>query len=115
MSENVVEFPGSSPKRKTAIAISGEIDEQRRWKPRRPYTRRKRPVFRSYSLIVESSDDDLIRDVGLDVEKARTKLRLLQERLKGVREQSAAQIKLLTAADTKLSAAIVAALLAGQR
>jgi hypothetical protein len=34
--------------------------------------------------------------------------------LKGVQEQAAAQVQLLTTADTKLSAAIVAALLSGR-
>lgn len=71
--------------------------------------------FRSYDLIVESDDADLVRDVSCDVDKARTKLKALQRRLKGVQEQAAAQIKILTTAETKLTAAIVAALLSGQR
>ena len=82
---------------------------------RKPYYERGGPsmhtfVFRSYDLIVESDEADLIRDVGLDIHKAEVKLRKIRERLQGIREQSAAQIQLLTAADTKLSAAIVAAL-----
>jgi hypothetical protein len=40
-----------------------------------------------------------------------TSTRLSRRRLKGVQEQAAAQVQLLTAADTKLTAAIVAALL----
>jgi hypothetical protein len=72
-------------------------------------------VFRSYRLIVEAEEADLIRDVCFDVDKAQTKLKAVRRRLKGVREQAAAQIKMLTAAETKLAAAIVAALLSGQR
>ncbi|SDS24755.1 hypothetical protein SAMN05444158_1463 [Bradyrhizobium canariense] len=40
-----------------------------------------------------------------------SKLMAIRRRLQGVQEWSAAQIELLTAADTKLTAAIVAALL----
>lgn len=71
-------------------------------------------LCRSYSLIVESDEADLVRDVCLDVDKAQTKLRSLQHRLQSVREQAAAQIEMLTAAETRLSSAIVAALLSGQ-
>ena len=70
--------------------------------------------FRSYGLIAQSDDADLIRDVSIDVDKARTKLRLVQQRLKGVKEQAAARIDLLTTAETKLKAVIVAALLSGR-
>jgi hypothetical protein len=72
-------------------------------------------VFRSYRLIVEAEEADLIRDLCFDVDKAQTKLKAVRRRLKGVQEQAAAQKKLLTAAETKLAAAIVAALLSGQR
>jgi hypothetical protein len=71
-------------------------------------------LFRSYNLIVESGEADLIRDVCLDLEKAQKKLKTIQQRSKDVQEQAAAQIQLLTAAETKLSAAIVAALLSGR-
>jgi Mg2+ and Co2+ transporter CorA len=72
-------------------------------------------LFRSYDLIVESDEADLIRDVCLDIHKAEVKLKKVRQRLQRIQEQSAAQIRLLTAADTKLTAAIVAALLSGQR
>jgi hypothetical protein len=57
------------------------------------------------------------RDVCLDLDKAQTKLKRIQRRLKDVQEQAAASVQLLTAAETKLTAAIVAALLStpGQR
>jgi Mg2+ and Co2+ transporter CorA len=72
-------------------------------------------LFRSYDLIVESDEADLFRDVCLDIHKAEVKLKKVRQRLQRIQEQSAAQIRLLTAADTKLTAAIVAALLSGQR
>jgi hypothetical protein len=81
-----------------------------------PRTRRRNKssmhtfVFRSYDLIVESNEADLIRDVCLDMHKAEVKLRKVRERLRGVQEQAAAQVQLLTVAETKLAAAIAAAL-----
>jgi len=74
----------------------------------------QRLVFRSSHLIVESDEADLVRDVCFAVDRAQTKLKAIQRRLKGVQEQAAAQVKLLTAAETKLTAAIVAALLLTQ-
>jgi hypothetical protein len=41
--------------------------------------------------------------------KAEKKLKAIRRRLQGVQEQAAAQAQLLTAADTKLTAAIAAA------
>jgi hypothetical protein len=72
-------------------------------------------LFRSYDLIVKSDEADLIRDVCLDIHKAEVKLKKVRQRLQGIQEQSAAQIRLLTAADTKLSAAIAAALLSTRK
>jgi hypothetical protein len=72
-------------------------------------------LFRSRELIVGSDEADLVRDVGLDIDKAQTKLHAIRQRLRGVKEQAAAQVQFLTAAETKLAAAIVAALLSGQR
>jgi hypothetical protein len=71
--------------------------------------------FRSREMLLESDEADLIRDVCLDIDKAETKLRKIRERLQSVQKWSAAQIEQLTAADAKLGAAIVAALLSGQR
>ena len=68
-------------------------------------------LFRSYDLILASDETELTRDVCRDIHKAQLKLKKIKQRLQGIREQSAAQIQQLTAADTKLSAAIVAALL----
>jgi hypothetical protein len=113
MSDNIVKFRGKPAKPRSS---SGEADETLF---DRTYVSRGRSmhtfVFRSYDLIVESDEAELLRDVCLDTHKAEVKLRKLKERLQRVREQSAAQIELLTAAETKLSTAIVTALLSGQR
>ena len=68
-------------------------------------------LFRSRELIVESDEADLVRDVSLDIDKAQTKPEAIRQRLRGVQEQAAAQVQFLTAAETKLAATIVAALL----
>ena len=95
----VIDFPNASPRR-------------------RPYNRRgpnmQTLVFRSSHLIVESDEADLVRDVCFAVDRAQTKLKRIQRRLKDVQEQAAANVKLLTTAETKLTAAIVAALLSTQ-
>lgn len=72
-------------------------------------------LFRSYDVILEADEAELVRDVRFDLHKAQVKLRKIKERLQSVREQSAAQIEQLTAADNKLSAAIVAALLSTRK
>lgn len=103
---SVIEFPNAS---------------QRRRQTQRSYTRRSTGVnirtlcFRSYDLIVEADEAELVRDVCRDTRKAEVKLRKVKERLQGERERSAALIEKLTAAETRLSAAIVAALLSNRR
>jgi hypothetical protein len=101
MSDNVITFPepaGLFPKRRRS-----------RENVRKPSMQTF--VYRSYDLIVQSDEADLVRDVSFDIDKAQTKLKAVRRRLKGVQEQAAAKVQLLTAADTKLTAAIVAALL----
>jgi hypothetical protein len=108
----IFKFPG---------AESATIVVERRIASRPPrQTRRSTGVnirtlcFRSYDLIVESDEGELLRDVCLDTHKAEVKLRKVKERLQGERERSAALIELLTAAETRLGAAIVAALLSSR-
>jgi hypothetical protein len=101
--ENVREFHNPS-------FISG--DEPARW--RSPgYKSSGRPnmhtfVFRSYDLIIKSSEADLVRDVRQDPHKANTKLRKIREQLRQNREHAIARENLLDAAEAKLSAAIAA-------
>ena len=64
-------------------------------------------LFRNREAIVEADEADLVRDVCLDIDKAQAKLARIKERLKTVQ----GEVEFLTMADTKLTAAIVAALL----
>jgi DNA-binding transcriptional MerR regulator len=79
----------------------------------RPYRRSGRNmhtfVFRSYNMIVQSEEADLVRDVCLDVDKAQTKLKAVRRQLQRDREHAAARAELLTSVENKLSAAIEAA------
>lgn len=91
----VIDFPNASRRRR-----------------RKPYSYQRGPLaFRSYDTIVESNEADLVRDVCFDMDRAQSKLRRVKQRLKNVQEEAAALVQLLTAAETKLTAAIVAALL----
>jgi hypothetical protein len=105
--ENIIDFPAAADRPKRRNSQRG----------RRPYSRMRTFVFRSYDSIVESDEADLIRDVCFDMDRAQSKLRRVTQRLKNVEEEAAVQVQLLTTAKTKLTAAIVAALLStrGQR
>jgi hypothetical protein len=114
---NVLTFPtgGRSPKNvrelRNPSLISG--GGTARW--RSPgYKSSGRPnmhtfVFRSYELIMASSEAELVRDIHLDVDKARSKLKAIQQQLQRDREHATAREKLLASAESRLSAAIVAA------
>jgi hypothetical protein len=98
----------------TVIDFPNARDRRRALRQTRVRKNMQTFVFRSYDLIVESDEADLVRDVCFDVDKAQTKLKAIQRRLKGVKEQAAASVQLLTEAETKLTAAIVAALLSAR-
>jgi hypothetical protein len=72
-------------------------------------------LFRSREAILEADEAELVRDVSLDIDKATKKLDAVRERLKGVQENAATEVQYLTATESKLAAAIVEALLSGQR
>lgn len=95
------------------VDIEDQVRPAPAWRP----TRRNMQtfVFRSYDLIVESAEADLVRDVRLDVNKAQTKLRRIQRQLQRDRELAEAREALLSSARNKLAAAIVVALLAGRQ
>jgi hypothetical protein len=119
MSNNVITFPEKDslfPKRGRAVTLADGL-EKVDWRSRKR-VRNERTMhtflFRSYNLIVESDEADLVRDVCFNMDRAQSKLRRIKQRLKDVQEQAAAQVQLLTAAETKLAAAIVAALLAAR-
>jgi hypothetical protein len=100
MANNIFKFPVAE--RKTAS------------RPLRSGVNIRTLLFRSRGLILESNEADLVRDVCRDPDKAQTKLKAIRRRLRGVQGWSAAEIAMLTAADTKLTAAIIAALLSTQ-
>ncbi len=70
-------------------------------------------IFRSYDLIAEADEADLIRDVSCDIHKARVKLGKVQQQLRTLRDRAREQF--LASVETKLAAAIVAALLSTRR
>jgi hypothetical protein len=72
-------------------------------------------LFRSTAALLEADEEELVRDVSLDLDKATKKLDAIRKRLKGVQENAAAEVQCLTVAESKLAAAIVEALLSGQR
>jgi DUF1365 family protein len=108
MPDNVITFPepaGLFSKRRT-IPVTSKSHKNVRNGPNMHTL-----LFRSYDLIVQSDEADLVRDVCFNIDRAQTKLKGIRRRLQGVQEEAAAKVQLLTAADTKLTATIVAALL----
>jgi hypothetical protein len=103
----VIDFPNASPRR--GVPRRRAAYRSRTGACNGPNMQRL--LFRGYDLIVESEEADLVRDVCLDIDRAQTKLKAIQRSLQGVREQAAGRVQLLTAAETKLTGAIAAALL----
>lgn len=118
MSSNVVTFPSGGGRPASNVREWQNPSFIRAAGTARPgYQRSGRPnmhtfVFRSYDLIVTSSEADLLRDVRHGLDRARTKLKGIQEQLRREREHAAAREDLLTKAEARLRAAIAAA--AGQ-
>jgi hypothetical protein len=105
--DNVVTFPDPAAKRRPAPSGGRASSIERK--------KMQTFLFRSRDLILQSDEADLVRNVCFDIDKAQTKLKAIRRRLQGLQEYTAAELQLLTAADTKLIAAIVAALLSTQR
>jgi hypothetical protein len=109
MSDNVFAFPGNKTSdRPRSISSSG-----------RPYRVRGEKnkhtlLFRSRESILQSDEPDLVRDVCFDIDRAKGKLERIRARIESLQEYAATELQLLTDADTKLSAALVAALLSTQ-
>jgi hypothetical protein len=94
------------------VTSEGVIGVKRRFATWEPWRRRANMhtfVFRSYDLIIASSEVELVRDVRQDPHKAATKLRNIREQLRRDREHAAARAVLLTKAEARLSAAIAVA------
>jgi hypothetical protein len=106
MSDNVFAFPGNKPSdRAPSISATG-----------RPYRvsgekNRFTLLYRSRESILQSDERDLFRDVCFDIDRAQGKLERIRARIESLQEYAATELQLLTDADAKLSAAIVAALL----
>jgi hypothetical protein len=104
---NIVAFPNGVPRRKPARA------EYRS----RTATRQKNMhtyLFRSREALLEADEGELIRDVCCDPDKAQKKLEKLRARIESLQEYAVSELQLLTGLETKLSAAIVAALLSNR-
>jgi hypothetical protein len=70
-------------------------------------------LFRSREAILESDEADLIADVRFDLHKAQVKLQRMRTARQSLEERTTAELALSVEADTKLAAAIVAALVSG--
>ena len=106
MSDNIFAFPGNKTSdRPRSISSSG-----------RPYRvsgekNRYTLLFRSRESILQSDEQDLFQDVCFDIDRAKGKLERIRARIESLQEYAATELQLLTDADTKLSAALIAALL----
>jgi hypothetical protein len=109
MSDNVIAFRGNrTSDSQRSISSTG-----------RPYRVRGEKnmhalLFRSRESILQSEELDLVRDVCFNIDRAQGKLERIRARIESLQEYAATEIQLLTDADTKLSAALVAALLSTQ-
>jgi hypothetical protein len=115
----IIKFPDrrtSELRKMVRKVIDEEVGPGRNWG--RPYTRRganmQTFVFRSYDLIAEADEAELLHDVRQDIPKAETKLRKAKEALRAKRKRYGLEIEMLEIVETKLSAALVAALLSNQ-
>jgi hypothetical protein len=109
---NIIElsaFKGSRSPKRVLHSEDDEPYEPRetgRWRAARSmYTF----VFRSYSLIVEAPEADLVRDVRINTDKAKVKLRKIREQIVIDRDKAAARAEMMVKAEARLSAAIEAA------
>ena len=96
-------FPAGSPRRKphrTAVSRTGDGQ-----KNMHTY------LFRSRKAVLEADEAELIRDVCSDIDEAQKKLEKLRARIESFQELADAELQALNTAETKLTAAIVAALL----
>jgi hypothetical protein len=105
---NVIELSAFKGARSPTSSDEGEQIESHAWGRR--YRRSERNmhnlVFRSYSLIVEAPEAELVRDVQINTDKAKVKLRKIREQIVIDRDRAAARADMMTKAEAKLSAAI---------
>jgi Mg2+ and Co2+ transporter CorA len=107
MESNIVAFPNAVPRAKVRAEYRSRTGDGQ--KNMHTY------LFRSREALLEANEAELVRDVSMDLDKASKKLNGIRERLKGVQENYDTEMQSLKAAERKLAAAIVEALLSGQR
>jgi hypothetical protein len=108
MSDNIVKFRGKHV---------GLRQRSGAGSARKPYRRSDKSfhtvAFRSKEEILRADEAQLIGDVCFDIDMAQRKLEKIRARTESLQEYAVSEIQMLQEADTKLSAAIVAALLSG--
>jgi hypothetical protein len=100
---NIVRFPCRIP--------TQEASPDRRVTHRHGQKNMHTYLFRSRKAVLEADEAELIRDVCSDIDKAQKKLEKLRARIESFQELADAELQALNTAETKLTAAIVAALL----
>jgi hypothetical protein len=103
MYNNIVTFPNAVPRAKLRTDHRSRTGDGQ--KNMHTY------LFRSREALLEADEAELICDVCCDIDKAQRKLEKLRARIESLQEYAVNELQLLTTADTKLSPAIVAALL----
>jgi hypothetical protein len=108
---NIIDLSVFKGARSPTSSERGEQIESSAWgrRYRRSGRNMHNLVFRSYSLIVEAPEADLVRDVRINTDKAKVKLRKIREQIVIDRDKAAARVEMMSKAEAKLSAAIVAA------
>ena len=103
---NIVAFPNGVPRSKPRAEYRSRTGDGQ--KNMHTY------LFRSREALLEADEAELIRDVCCDLDKAQKKLQKIRARIESLQEYAATELQSLTEADTKLSGALVAALLLTQ-
>jgi Mg2+ and Co2+ transporter CorA len=104
---NIVAFPNAVPRAKVRAEYRSRTGDGQ--KNMHTY------LFRSREALLEADEAELVRDVSMDLDKASKKLNGIRRRLKGVHEHYATEVQSLETVERKLAAALVEALLSGQR
>ena len=101
---NIIDLSAFKGARSPTVSNNGEQIETSAWGRR--YRRSGRNmhtfVFRSYSLIVEAPEADLVRDVRIDTHKAKVKLRKIREQIVIDRDMAAARAEMMSKAEAIL-------------
>jgi hypothetical protein len=115
--DNIFTFPSASARKSSGATSAARPKVRAEYRSRTGDGQKNMHtyLFRSREALLEANETELVRDVSMDLDKASKKLNGIRERLKGVKENYDAEMQSLKAAERKLAAAIVEALLTGQR